>query len=177
MIFMQEKSALRLIYIISGAIFSVVVILFCIPKQEHLPHFIHYLPMLNAFLNGSAFFLLLISRYFIWKKKVKIHKWLNITAFTLSAIFLLSYVTLHAFVPDTIFPADNPLRPLYFFILISHILCAAIVLPLVLLSLYRGLSNQVIKHRKIVKWAYPIWLYVTSTGVIVYLMISPYYNF
>lgn len=177
MVFMQEKSALRLIYIISGTIFSVVVILFCIPKQENLPHFIHYLPMLNACLNGSAFFLLLISRYHIWKKKVKIHKWLNITAFTLSAIFLLSYVTLHAFVPDTKFPADNPLRPVYFFILISHILCAAIVLPLVLLSLYRGLSNQVIKHRKIVKWAYPIWLYVTSTGVIVYLMISPYYNF
>lgn len=105
------------------------------------------------------------------------HKKLNITACVISTVFLLSYVAFHAFGVETRFPADNPLRPLYLTILISHIILAAFVLPLVLLSLYRGLTNQISSHKKITRWAYPIWLYVTTTGVIVYLMISPYYKF
>lgn len=105
------------------------------------------------------------------------HRKLNIAACVLSTIFLLSYVTFHSFGVETKFPADNPLRPVYLSILISHIILAAIVLPLVLLSLYRGLTNQVDSHKKITRWSYPIWLYVTITGVVVYLMISPYYQF
>jgi putative membrane protein len=79
--------------------------------------------------------------------------------------------------PETSFPADNPLRPLYLVILVSHIVLAAIVLPLILLSFWYGLTNQVQKHRKLVRFSFPVWLYVTTTGVIVYLMISPYYTF
>jgi putative membrane protein len=79
--------------------------------------------------------------------------------------------------PETSFPAGNSLRPLYLVILVSHIVLAALVLPLILLSFHKGLQNQVEKHKKLVRWAFPIWLYVTVTGVIVYLMISPYYPF
>src|ERR1017187_1979135 len=174
---MKESTALRIIYIISGAIFAVVVILFCLPKAETIPSFVPFLPKLNALLNGTTFLFLLIANRFIKMKKVSIHKRLNIFAFCLSTVFLLSYVLFHSFGIETKFPSDNPLKPVYLFILITHILCAAIVLPLVLISLYRGLAGQFDKHKKITKWSYPIWLYVTASGVIVYLMISPYYNF
>jgi len=78
---------------------------------------------------------------------------------------------------ETRFPADNPNRGIYLFILISHIILAATVLPLVLLSFYRALTGQIEAHKRLTRWAMPIWLYVTTTGVIVYLMISPYYTF
>jgi putative membrane protein len=174
---MKESTALRTIYIISGAIFAAVVTLFCLPKAENIPSFVSFLPKLNAILNGTTFLVLLIAHHYIKKKKVSIHKRLNILAFSLSTIFLLSYVTFHSFGVETKFPSDNPLKPVYLFILITHIFCAALVLPLVLISLYRGLAGQFAKHKKITKWSYPIWLYVTATGVIVYLMISPYYKF
>jgi putative membrane protein len=77
---------------------------------------------------------------------------------------------------ETTFPADNSLRPVYLTILISHIILAALVLPLILLSFHKGFQNQVEKHKKLVRFAFPIWLYVTVTGVVVYLMISPYYS-
>ena len=83
----------------------------------------------------------------------------------------------HYFADETKFPADNPLRPVYLTILASHIILAAIVLPLILISFYRGLNLHVPQHKAIVRWSFPIWLYVTITGVIVYLMISPYYKF
>jgi putative membrane protein len=95
----------------------------------------------------------------------------------LSSLFLISYVIFHAFGVETRFPADNPLRPYYLTILISHIILAAVVLPMVLLSFYRGLTGQIEAHKRITRWSMPIWLYVTTTGVVVYLMISPYYPF
>jgi putative membrane protein len=173
----KEKIYLRLIFFISAVVFLLVFFLSQLPRSETVPPFVKFLPVLNAILNGTTSVLLLFSFYFIRRKKIQIHKKLNLAAVTLSAIFLLSYVTFHSFGIETRFPADNPLRPIYLFILSSHILLAAIVLPFVLISLYRGLTNQVARHKKITRWSFPIWLYVTVTGVIVYLMISPYYKF
>lgn len=167
----------RLIWILSIVIFLTVLILSQLPKASNIPSWLWILPALNAFLNGSTFIILLFSFYFIRKKKISIHKRLNITACIFSTIFLLLYVTFHSFGVETRFPIDNPWRPVYLFILSTHIILAATVLPLVLLSLYRGLTMQVASHKKIVRWSYPIWLYVTLTGVIVYLMIAPYYKF
>ena len=167
----------RLIWILSIVIFLTVLILSQLPKASNIPSWLWILPAINAFLNGSTFIILLFSFYFIRKKKISIHKRLNITACIFSTIFLLFYVTFHSFGVETRFPMDNPWRPAYLIILSTHIILAATVLPLVLLSLYRGLTMQVASHRKIVRWAFPIWLYVTLTGVIVYLMISPYYKF
>lgn len=167
----------RLIYLVSVVVFLLVLVLSRLPKQEIIPSWVALLPKLNAFLNGGTSILLLFSFYFIRKKNIPMHRRLNISACVLSTVFLLSYVTFHSFGVETKFPADNPMRPVYLIILITHIILAAVVLPLVLLSLYRGLTNQVSSHKKITRWSYPIWLYVTVTGVIVYLMISPYYQF
>ncbi|MEY3343973.1 MAG: hypothetical protein RL090_1657 [Bacteroidota bacterium] len=173
----NEKSILRGIFILSGVVLIAVIVLGMLPKADHVPDFVKYLPTLNAIINGTCSVLLIASYYFIRKKDILTHKKLNIATFILSSIFLLSYVTFHSFGIETRFPADNPIRPYYLFILITHIILAAFVLPLVLFSFYYGLTGKVAAHRKLTRFSFPIWLYVTVTGVIVYLMISPYYGF
>jgi putative membrane protein len=173
----NEKKIFRIILSVSIVVFLAIIILSRLPKSDHIPSFVPFLPKLNAILNGTCSILLITSLYFIKQKRIAIHKKLNITAFVLSSVFLVSYITFHSFGVETKFPADNSLRPVYLFILITHIFLAAIVLPLVLVSFYFGLTMQVKKHRRITRWSFPVWLYVTVTGVIVYLMISPYYKF
>jgi putative membrane protein len=172
-----EKKILKGIYILSSVVFLLVIILGQLPKSEKMPEFVKVLPALNAFINGTCSVLLLMSLYFIRKKNVAMHKRINLLTFLLSTIFLLSYVTFHAFGVETRFPADNPMRPIYLVILISHIILAAVVLPMVLLSFFYGLTGKIEKHRKLTRFSWPVWLYVTVTGVVVYLMISPYYGF
>lgn len=174
---MKESIALRTIYVVSSIVLIAVVILFYLPRVENPPTWIPLLPMLNAILNGLCSLLLIGSFIMIKRKQINWHKRLNLTAFFLSSLFLVSYIIFHAYGVETRFPADNPMRPLYLIILISHIILAAIVLPLVLLSFYRGLTGKIEAHKRITRWSMPIWLYVTITGVIVYLMISPYYSF
>jgi putative membrane protein len=174
----QDKLIFRIAIGISIVVLLAVIILNqqVLPKPEVLPSWTYFLPKLNAFINGTCSILLLLSLYFIKKKNIQAHKITNLTAFALSSVFLVSYVLYHWLAASTEFPHDNPgLRQSYLLILISHIVLAAIVLPLILMSFYRGLQMQVELHKKIVRFAYPIWLYVTVTGVIVYLMISPYY--
>ena len=173
----REPFYRKLIWIISIVVFLLVLILSRLPKSSDVPEWVELLPGINAFLNGSTFIILLISFYFIRRKRISIHRKLNIAACILSTLFLLSYVTFHSFGVETRFPVENPLRPVYLIILSTHIILAAAVLPLVLLSLYRGLTMQVDRHKKLTRWSFPIWLYVTFTGVVVYLMISPYYKF
>ncbi|MBC8053340.1 MAG: DUF420 domain-containing protein [Sphingobacteriaceae bacterium] len=189
---MNDKLIFRLITGVSIIVFLVVVILNrkIIPAPEPIPAFTYFLPKLNAIINGTCSILLLLSLYFIKKKNITMHKRINLFAFFLSSLFLVSYILFHYLAPETRFgdldhdgalsqgeiaTAGNT-RYVYYVILITHIILAAIVLPLVLFSFYRGLQLQVEKHRKLVRWSYPIWLYVTVTGVIVYLMISPYYT-
>jgi putative membrane protein len=174
---MSDKKVFQLILALSVVVFGVVVVLYSLPKQDVIPDWAKYLPTLNASLNGSCSVLLMVSFWAIKNKKVSLHKQLNLTAFVLSALFLVSYIVFHAFGVETKFPADNPLRPVYLFILLTHIILAAIVLPMVLTSFYFGLQGKVQQHRKVSKFTFPVWLYVTVTGVVVYLMISPYYQF
>ena len=175
---MSDKFVSRLVTIISVVVFVAVVILNkkILPVPEVIPDFVYKLPKLNAFINGTCSLLLLLSLYMIKEKNIEAHKKLNIITFFLSSLFLVSYITYHWMAQETTYPIDNPLRPVYLIILISHIVLAAIVLPLILLSFHKGLQMQVEKHKKLVRWSYPIWLYVTVTGVVVYLMISPYYS-
>jgi putative membrane protein len=174
---MNDKIFFILSIVVSVIVFAVVVVINVIPRPDFVPSFVHYLPLLNASLNGTCSVLLIASFYFIKQKNILVHKKINITAFFLSALFLISYILYHYFSIEVKFPADNPLRPFYLIILLTHILCASLILPFILMSFYRGLNMQVDKHKKIVRWTFPIWLYVTITGVIVYLMISPYYTF
>lgn len=165
--------------IISIAVFALVVILNrrLIPAPDEMPSFVRVLPMLNAIINGTCSVLLVISLYFIRKKNINAHKRINIVTFLLSSVFLISYVLFHYFKEETTFGGEGAIRSVYYFILITHIILAALVLPLILLSFYWGLKNDTAKHRSLTRWSFPIWLYVTITGVVVYLMIAPYYKF
>ena len=173
----QDKLYFRIVLAVTLIVFVAVVILNrkILPRPEIVPSFTYFLPKLNAFINGICSILLIVSLYFIKRKEIAKHKTINILTFILSSVFLVSYIMYHYLADETKFPIDNPLRPLYFFILISHILLAAAVLPMILLSFYYGLQMNIAKHKKLTRWSFPIWLYVTITGVIVYLMISPYY--
>jgi len=175
---MSDRLVFRIVAAVSILVFVFVIVLNrkLIPAPANIPSFVYSLPKLNTMLNACCSILLLFSFMSIKKKNIDLHKRLNITAFLFSSVFLISYVCYHYLAAETSFPAGNTLRPVYLFILISHILLAAAVLPLILLSFYRALNKQIPQHRKLVRWTFPIWLYVTVTGVVVYLMISPYYT-
>jgi putative membrane protein len=191
---MTDKFIFRFVAAVSVFVFVVVLVLNrkILPTPNTIPSFTPYLPKLNAILNGTCSVLLLISLYFIKQGNITVHKRVNILAFCLSSLFLVSYILFHYLMKkETMYgdingdgvlsaseiAAAGNTRYVYYVILISHIILAAGVLPLILLSFYRGLQMQVEKHKKLVRWAFPIWLYVTITGVIVYLMVSPYYHF
>jgi putative membrane protein len=183
---MSDKLVFRIAMTISVVVFLAVVVLNkkILPVPEVIPAFVYKLPKLNAMINGACSLFLLLSLYMIKEGNIAVHKKINIITFVSSSIFLISYITYHWMAQEAAFPTGNSLRPIYLVILITHILLAALVLPLILLSFYYGLKTQsengamyIQKHKKITRWSFPIWLYVTVTGVVVYLMISPYYNF
>lgn len=179
---MNDKFIARLITGVSIFVLVVVVILQSkmlniFPDKSVIPAWVFSLPKLNAIINGTCSILLLLSLYFIKRKDISTHKKINILTFILSSLFLVSYIIFHATGIKTTYGGTGAVRTIYYFILITHIILAAIVLPLVLFSFQKGLQMQVEKHKKLVRWSYPIWLYVTITGVVVYLMISPYYTF
>ena len=179
MIKSNERLIFKIISSVSMLVFILVILLNkrVIPVPDTIPGFAYFLPKLNAVINGTCFILLLLSLYFVKKKDFNVHRKINIVAFFLSALFLISYVLYHYLVPETHYGGQGWLKGFYYCILITHISLAAIVLPLVLLSFYYGLMDNRLKHRKIVRWSFPIWLYVTFTGVLVYVLLSPYYNF
>ncbi|TND09554.1 MAG: hypothetical protein FD123_1145 [Bacteroidetes bacterium] len=176
---MSEKTIFRIVLLLSVVVLGAVIILNrrVLPVPAEFPQFVYQLPKVNALINGTCAVLLLLSLYFIRKKNIVMHKRINLVAFFLSALFLVCYITYHWLVEETIFPKDNSLRPVYMTILVSHIILAGIVLPMILMSFWYGLKNDIKKHRKLVRFTYPVWLYVCITGPVIYLMISPYYRF
>lgn len=191
---MTDKFIFRFVAAVTVVVILLVVLLnrHMIPGPAVAPAFTPYLPMLNAILNGTCTVLLLTSLYFIKQGNITVHKRLNILTFCLSSLFLVSYVLFHYLMRnETVYGDVNgdgkvlgdeltqygTMRTIYLSILVPHIVLAAGVLPLILLSFYRGLQMQVEKHRKLVRWAFPIWLFVTASGVVVYLMIKPFYHF
>jgi putative membrane protein len=129
------------------------------------------LPALNATLNGTAALLLLVGRRQIRLQQIEAHRRSMIAAFAVSTLFLVSYVIYHANVGSVRFQGEGLVRPLYFALLISHIVLAAAQLPLVLTTLVLGLRRRDATHRRWARWTYPVWLYVSVTGVIIYVML------
>ena len=132
---------------------------------------VHDLPSLNAMLNGMAAVLLVWGYILIRQKKFREHRRIMIVAFTTSVAFLVSYLVYHAQVGSVHYPHTGVLRTVYLSILGTHTILAAAVPVLAIITLSRGLSSRYDKHRKIAKWTLPIWLYVSVTGVVVYLML------
>jgi len=136
---------------------------------------IDFLPKVNATLNGTVFFTLIFAIRAIKNGNRKLHTNLILTSLALSTLFLVSYVLHHATHDSVHFGGEGFIKYLYFFVLLSHILLSAIVLPLVLITLSRALQEKFDLHKKIAKITFPIWLYVAASGVLVYILISPYY--
>lgn len=136
---------------------------------------ISQLPTLNAILNSISFVLLMIGFWMISKRKITLHKVFMVSAFVTSILFLISYVIYHAQAGSTRFPGEGAIRPVYFFILISHVLLAAMVPVLAVMTIYRALRKQWFRHTRIAHWTLPIWLYVSITGVIIYWLLYHVY--
>ena len=134
-----------------------------------------FLPPIYATINGLTAFILVVAVYYIKKGKRKIHENLIKVCIALSLSFLVMYIAYHLTSDPTSFGGSGAIAYLYFFILITHILLSIVVIPLVLISYLKASQSDFAAHRKIAKITFPIWLYVAVTGVIVYLMISPYY--
>ncbi len=173
----KDKKYNTFINIIAVAIPLVVAVLLNprIPKVE-LGEWTKLLPHLNGLINSLTAISLLTGYYFIKKKNIAGHRQAMTVSFILGAVFLVSYVLYHLSNESTPFGGEGAIRPVYYFLLISHITLSIGVVWFVLRAIYFAFSNQIELHKKAVKWAFPIWLYVSVTGVIVYLMISPYYN-
>lgn len=137
---------------------------------------ISYLPTLNVTLNASSGILLVAGFLFIKRKNIPAHKACMITAFTLSMLFLVSYVTYHSQAGSTRFGGQGIVRPIYFGMLISHIFLAAAVLPLAIVTLRRALKGRFEDHKRIARKTFPIWLYVSVTGVLIYVLLYLVYE-
>ncbi len=133
------------------------------------------LPLLNALLNSTSAVLLVLGHRQMRKGNIQAHKKFMIAVFIVSALFLISYLVYHYTHGSQRFQGGGPIRLIYFTILISHTVCAAAIVPLAILTLRRGLKRDDEKHVRIAKWTYPIWLYVSITGVIIYLMLYKLY--
>jgi uncharacterized membrane protein YozB (DUF420 family) len=129
------------------------------------------LPALNATLNATSAVLLSVGWWLIRRGRITQHKRVMIAAFCTSCVFLVSYLTYHAQVGSVRFTKQGPIRLVYFTILLTHTMLAAAIVPMVLMSLSRGLKRQDVRHRAIARWTMPLWLYVSVTGVVVYLML------
>jgi putative membrane protein len=173
----KDKKFNKVINIVAVVIPLVVAILLNprIPKVE-LGEWSKVLPHVNGLINTLTSLSLLAGYYFIKKKNIAAHRRMMTVSFSLGALFLVSYVLYHLSNESTPFGGEGLIRPIYYFLLITHITLSIGVVWFVLRAVYFALSNQIDLHKKAVKWAFPIWLYVSVTGVIVYLMISPYYN-
>lgn len=172
----NDTKYLLLIAVLSVVIPLVVAFLIFIPQTGKLGDTdVTFLPKLHALLNSLTAIALIVGYRYIRKKNIRFHRFAMTTAFVLSAFFLISYVTYHYQAAPTTYGGTGVLRTIYYFVLITHIVLAAVIVPFVLLSIYFAVSNQIARHRRISKWTFPLWLYVAVTGVVVYFMISPYY--
>lgn len=136
----------------------------------------HIFAAVNAAINSTVSVLLVLAYVLVRNKRYEEHKKVMLTAIVLSSLFLVSYIAHHLFAGETKFGGQGTIRTFYLVLLISHICLAAIILPSILFTAYRSLTGEYAKHKKWARYTFPLWLYVSVTGVIVYLMISPYYS-
>jgi len=172
----NDKIAIPIIIGLSVLVPLLVLILMYLPTRYDLLGLeLGTFPLFHAVLNGSTAVLLLSGYFLIKSGDKKMHRNVMITAFCLSAVFLISYVISKMSNDPVPYGGEGVMRPIYFFILITHIILSGIIVPLVLFTMYRGLTGEYQKHRKIARWTFPIWMYVAITGVLVYLFMLPYY--
>ena len=168
---MDERLARVLIGTLSLAVIGVVGLLMLVPRPADEAAVASALPRLNAILNGASAVALVVGWLCIRRRRVVAHQACMLTAFALSALFLVSYVLYHAQAGSRPFTGQGWIRPVYFTLLVSHIVLAAVILPLVLTTVYRAWRGDFVRHVRIARWTLPLWLYVSVTGVVVYGML------
>jgi putative membrane protein len=186
----NDKKAKTLIFLFSAIVFAAVIVLGRVKVNADLGFDVHLFAKANAFINSTVAVLLIAALIAVKSKNYKLHKNIMLTAMILSVLFLISYICHHLFAGETRFGDSNldgivsadekeavgSMRMVYYIILGTHIPLAGIILPFILFSAYRALTGEFDKHRKLVRITWPVWFYVAVTGVVVYWMISPYYN-
>ncbi|MBS1563134.1 MAG: DUF420 domain-containing protein [Bacteroidetes bacterium] len=172
----NDVKARWLIGIVSVVVFAAVATLGAVKKDFHPGFDVHIFARINAVINSIVTVLLAGALIAVKMRKYVLHKRMMMTAMVLSILFLVSYILHHLLAGDTKFGGQGPIRYFYFIILITHIFLAAIILPFILFTAYRALISEWPQHRKLARITWPIWFYVSMTGVLVYLLISPYYH-
>ncbi len=169
----DAKKYNKWIVILSIVIPLVVAILFRVKVDVELPIF---LPPVYATINAITALVLIMALWAVKNKKIKIHERLMKLAIILSVVFLVMYVAYHMTSESTSYGGEGAIRYIYLFVLLSHILLSIVIIPFVLITYVRAITNDITKHKKIAKITFPLWLYVAISGVVVYVMISPYYS-
>jgi putative membrane protein len=186
----NDAKARIFIFTVSIVVFVAVVILSKVKLEVNLPFNIHVFATFNAIINGTVAVLLVAGLFSVKQKKYELHKKIMLAAILLSVLFLLSYIAHHLLAGDTRYGDLNhdgilsdeeklsagSMRMVYYFLLITHIPLAGIILPFILFTAYRALIGEYSKHRKLTRFTWPVWFYVAVTGVLVYWMIHPYYG-
>jgi putative membrane protein len=171
----NDSKARIIILTLSVIVFAAVVILNKIQLDVNLPFNPHVFATVSAVVNSLVAVLLIAGLVTAKQKNYALHKKIMMTAIVLSVLFLLSYIAHHLFTGETKFGGEGTIKTVYYLILFTHIPLAGIILPFILFTAYRALIGEYDKHKKLTRITWPVWLYVAVTGVIVYLMISPYY--
>jgi putative membrane protein len=173
----NDKQAKTIIWIVSFVVFAAVAFLVNVKlfKGINLGFNVHLLALFNAVVNAMVSILLVWAMVAVKNKNFVLHKRLMMSAIVLSVLFLVSYIGHHLLADETKFGGTGTIRYVYFFILITHIFLATIILPFILFTAYRALIGEYDKHKKLARYTWPLWLYVSITGVLVYYFISPYY--
>ncbi len=172
----NDKKAKMLIFIFSAIVFIAITALSQVKLEVDLGFDLHLFAKANAIINSCVAVLLVAALVAVKAKNYKLHRNIMFAAMFLSILFLISYICHHLFTGSTKFGGEGIEKTIYYIILFTHIPLAGIILPFILFSAYRGLTGEFEKHKKLVRITWPIWFYVAVTGVVVYWMISPYYN-
>ncbi len=176
--FLEEISlskALGVIILISAISFLFLIwLIYFKGGSDYSSNLIGSLPALNSFLNSASAVFLLFGYRAIRNKNYLKHMRFNLTAFVTSTLFLVSYVIYHSFHGSTPFPGQGLIRPIYFFILISHIILSALVVPMILTSFYLAFAGKISLHRRVSKFTLPVWMYVSVTGVMIFFILRAY---
>ncbi len=172
----NDKLAKTNILVVSFVVFIAVVSLKYVHVDVDLGFDIHIFASINATINATVAALLVLALIAVKMKNYLLHKKLMSAAILLSIFFLISYIAHHVLAGETSYPKDAPYRAVYFVILITHIILAAIILPFILFTAYRALISEFPRHKKLARITWPIWFYVAVSGVVVYMMISPFYS-
>ena len=186
----NDSKARVFIFTVSVIVFAAVVILSRVKLELNLPFNVHVFATANAIINSLVTVCLIAGLLAVKQRKYELHKKIMLTAIVLSVFFLLSYIAHHLLAGETKFGDINHdgllsdeeklqvggLRTLYYILLLTHIPLAAIILPFILFTAYRALTGEYDKHKKLTRFTWPLWFYVAVTGVVIYWMISPYYN-